>query len=774
MAEGDVETTRSAKNLRTKRPSALNRDDLGRYFKKEFPLDASHSSVWRQEAKGFFDFIAGRQWTPEEQAQLKGQLRPEIVFNRAITIIKAIAGFEINSRHEIQFLPRNIQETALNEVLTGASKWMGQDCDGEDEESESFQKTLICGMGWDEHRLDWELDPQGKYIEEDINPLEMYWDRKARKKNLADARRMYRLRRMSLVDAMDMFPGYDELELDARWAVGLNPEEETKTLEEKRRREENTIDNMSDSNEVYIVHCQWWEREPFWLVADPATNQKREMTIPQYNELQKRLKLMAKVLPPGMAPKFSAVKMMRRVYKQCFMGDIVLNSKDEEDREEDDNGVSDVLPGLIPSKDGGAPKSFDGFTWTCITGEPDFNKGTWFGLVQIMKDPAKWSNKWLSQTMHIMNSQAKGGIMVEEDFATDIRKFEETYAQPQSVTKVKKGALSNANGPKFVPKPVGEFPQGFYQLLEFAITSLRDVTGINLELLGQQDQNQPGILEAQRKQAGMTVLATMFDSLRRARKFTGRIRLFMIQNYISDGRIIRITGPDGAQAIPLLRDSCLGEYDVIVDDTPTSPNQKEANWAIIAPMLPMFKDQLAAMPELLVAILEYSPLPNRLVELLKSLISKPNPQKEQASQLAVQKLVAAINKDQSTAEMQNAKAGATQAAASLDLAMSQHLMAKDAGEVNNPVQDHLDAVKTAAQIETERAKSDQIRADTQKTHAERAGVNADTINTHADTLNSVQNAHADVQNTHADTRAKHVSAIIDALQPIPKAAPVGQ
>ena len=67
----------------------------------------------------------------------------------------------------------------------------------------------------------------------------------------------------------------------------------------------------------------------------------------------------------------------------------------------------------------------------------------------------------------------------------------------------------------FVPKPVADFPQGFYQLLEFAISSLRDVTGINLELLGQQDQNQPGILEAQRKQAGMTVLATLFDSLRR-------------------------------------------------------------------------------------------------------------------------------------------------------------------------------------------------------------------------------------------------------------------
>jgi hypothetical protein len=36
---------------------------------------------------------------------------------------------------------------------------------------------------------------------------------------------------------------------------------------------------------------------------------------------------------------------------------------------------------------------------------------------------------------------------------------------------------------------------------QFAISSIRDVTGVNLELLGLRDANQPGMLEAQRKQA---------------------------------------------------------------------------------------------------------------------------------------------------------------------------------------------------------------------------------------------------------------------------------
>ena len=54
-----------------------------------------------------------------------------------------------------------------------------------------------------------------------------------------------------------------------------------------------------------------------------------------------------------------------------------------------------------------------------------------------------------------------------------------------------------------MPKPGGTFPQGHMQLMEFAVGALRDVTGINLELVGLKDVNQPGILEAIRTQLGL-------------------------------------------------------------------------------------------------------------------------------------------------------------------------------------------------------------------------------------------------------------------------------
>jgi hypothetical protein len=111
-----------------------------------------------------------------------------------LTILKAVAGMEINGRHEIQFIPSHNEVTAPNELLSAASKWMADGCDGEDEESEAFDNCATCGMGWTENGMSYDDDPSGLYREESINPLEMYWDHSVRKKNLDGAQRLLQLK----------------------------------------------------------------------------------------------------------------------------------------------------------------------------------------------------------------------------------------------------------------------------------------------------------------------------------------------------------------------------------------------------------------------------------------------------------------------------------------------------------------------------------------------------------------------------------------------------
>lgn len=685
--------------------SSLPPDEQFDILKAWWKADADHSRTWRREAREWFAFRAGEQWTPEDKALLDSQARPHIVFNRVLTILKAVAGMEINGRHEIHFVPRGTEDTQINEVLSAASKWMADNCDAEDEESQAFDHCATCGIGVTEQRLSFETDPAGMYVEECIDPRELYWDRATKKKNLSDSRRRARVRRMPLGDAMDLFPGKSKEQLNAAWAEDLQLDYPQKTLEEKRKRDEDNVTwrAYDDTNEVNLVHMQWIERESYWIVADVQNNSKSELTDQQYRIFVQRMQML------GMP--VNAARLIRKVYKQAWLGGEMLQ----------------------PASD--APIKGK-FSWDVVTGEFDAEKGSWFGLVKILRDPQMWANKWLSQILHILNTTAKGGILAEMDAFEDQREAEDGYAKPDNITWLANGALSGGK-PKIMAKPGNPLTDGYVGLMTFAISSFKDVSGINLELLGQQDQNQPGIIEAMRKQAGMTVLATLFDSLRRYRKFVGRGRLYFIQNFLSDGRLIRVAGPDSVKAVALAKDKTAGMYDVIVDDTPTSPNQKEANWAIIQPLLGIFRDQLMANPPIFATLLEYSPLPSRIVESIKGFIKQQqdNPQAQQDAQLDKQLqrglITSKINMQQATAEMNNAKAGATQSTAIYDVAMARNLLEKNDF---SGLKAHLDAMESAA-------KANKVQADAENTRAKTA---REIANIHQDAANHAHNRHSKV------------------------------
>lgn len=724
----------------SKLPPGQQFDALSGWLK----VDMDASRPWRAEARHAFAFRAGDQWTEDDKALLATQERPVIVFNRVLTILKAVAGMEINGRHEIAFLPRNTEDTAPNEVLTGASKWMADSCDGEDEESEAFDHTCTCGMGWVEERMSYLADPAGMYIEESVDPLEMYWDRTAKKKNLKGARRLARVRRMPVADAMKMFKGFSRDQLDAVWAEGGELDYPEKSIEEKRRRDsDNVLSDYDDTCEVTIVQIQWIEIETYWLVADIATGQRSELTAEQYKSFKARMKQLGDMA--GQAINVPAVEMTRECYKQAFLG----------------------ATGVMLKKAGPSPIKGQ-FSWKCITGEFDKPKNCWFGLVRILRDPQMWANKWLSQILHILNSTAKGGIIAERDAFDDEREAEESFAQAERITWAASGALSGAN-PKIIQKIGTPMTEGYVGLLAFAISSFKDVSGINLELLGQQDQNQPGVLEAMRKQAGMTVLATLFDSLRRFRKQVGRGRLYFIQNFLSDDRMIRIAGNSvgqPAQVVRIAKDKTAGEYDVVVDDTPTSPNQKEANWAIIQPMLVTFREQLMANPPVLAMLLEYSPLPSRIVDAFKQFVtqSQNDPEQQKIKELAFAKDISEIEKNRSTANLNNAKAGGAQSTATYEMAMAHNLLSDNEREQKRHEIELLKEAAGARQAELDahdKAAETQTRAfEAASAHrAENRKLDIAGVDAGSRRISALATAHK----AAADSQHKRVGLLIDHL-----------
>ena len=178
--------------------------------------------------------------------------------------------------------------------------------------------------------------------------------------------------------------------------------------------------------------------------------------------------------------------------------------------------------------------------------------------------------------------------------------------------------------------------------MQYAVQSHRDVSGVNVEILGMQSSaGQAASLDLQRKQSALTILQPLFDSLRRYRKEQGRLMLHIIEFYIPDGTLVKIEGPEDAEFVPLIKKDAFDgktQYDVIVDQNATSANQKELTWAMLQQILPVIGKMLP--PATWLALLKYSPLPTSAQKDISDSIEKSQqqPDPEQAGRDAELKL----------------------------------------------------------------------------------------------------------------------------------------
>jgi hypothetical protein len=579
----------------------------------------AHLGEWREEARLCYAFVAGEQWTEAEKATLLEQLRLPIVFNRVDPMVQAVAGSEVNNRQQVQYVPRQVGDSGVNEVLTGAADYFREACDAEDEESDGFMDLVISGVGATETLLDYIDNAEGMIKVERRDPLTMLWDGTAKKRNLTDLRWCQHEEQFEQQDIKDKWPD----KADEITGATADLSEEGKPIDQVLSHEyQQQGARTTQESKVAVTREQWYELETYYTLVDFGTGQTVDMEAEQFKVLQARTEKLGIPL--------KSVRKQRKQWFQAFAcGDVLLEW------------------GKVPCNE---------CAFKFLTGKRDRNKNIWYGMVRSMMDPQKWANKFFSQFMRIIDTNAKGGLVIEKGAVDNLQKFKRDWSKSDGVTVVEDGAISRR---KMMPKPPPQIPPQMSQLMEFAISSLRDVTGVNLELLGMADRDQPGVLEAHRKQAALTILATLFDALRRYRKEQGRLMAKYITEYMSDGRLIRIVGGDGAERyVPLLHQPGVLDYDIIVDESANTVNQKDKTFHVLTQLLPML-DRMGApfTPDLL----EYMPIPAAMAEKWKAAIQQkqqqppqpdPNVIKANASMLGAQ---ANMVKAQAAAQPQHAQ-----------------------------------------------------------------------------------------------------------------------
>lgn len=593
--------------------SRMEDEEFLRWAHGELYESMQRLSTWRKSASTNFDFYAGEQWkdavyeytSEDDETQL-------VTFNRVARTVNAIAGIEMQNRRQIKFYPREIGDAAVSDKMTDSAKWVRDGTEAEHEESEAFLDMLICGMGFDHYRLDADM-AEPRIMIERVDPLECLWDARARKKNLTDTKWRARLKSLSTEELLERWPDAD-LGMASKGQKYLDYPTKPHDSTPPRYEERNDEGQQNNESGFEVIEFEYWEYEDYYqLQTEQGT--LVEFTPEKWRHVREYAE--QRGLPHA--------KRKRKKYRIAYFSGMEML------QEEDSITQTD-------------------FVLQAITGLRNRNENTWFGLVDLMRDPQRWANKWLSQILHTVNANAKGGLLAETDAFEDVRQAEDSWAFSDSITWLRPGGLS-----KIQEKSYGQVPAGVDRMLQYALEAIGQTSGVNVEMLGLANQDQPGVVEESRKRAGITIVAMFFDAQRLYYKRAGRMLMELIREYIADGRLVRMLGERGAQYVPLIKDEMAVEYDVIVDDAPDSPDVRDKTFGALMQVIPLVMQAGIPIPP---EVLEYAPFPDDLIQKWKERLQpqEPDPEQQMDKQIARDSQMAMVEEMRSKAMLNQSTA----------------------------------------------------------------------------------------------------------------------
>lgn len=209
-----------------------------------------------------------------------------------------------------------------------------------------------------------------------------------------------------------------------------------------------------------------------------------------------------------------------------------------------------------------------------------FRRGQTRGIVDNAISPQEVLNKAVSQNIHIVNSAANSGWIVQEESLTnmDTDDLRETGAMTGLVVEY---AKESAKPEKIQPNQV---PTGVDKLIDRASKALKDVT-VPEEARGLNGgKAQSGVAIQSEQFASQQQIAVPLDNLAYTRHLLAEIILYLIQRYYDSYRIFRITETDpitgkkventleinkfDPETGEYLNDVTIGTYDVVITEQP--------------------------------------------------------------------------------------------------------------------------------------------------------------------------------------------------------------
>ena len=303
-----------------------------------------------------------------------------------------------------------------------------------------------------------------------------------------------------------------------------------------------------------------------------------------------------------------------------------------------------------------------------------FRRGKPFGVVRNLLSPQEQLNKIASQELHIVNTTANSGWMVESGSLIGMTAddLEEHGAETGLVLEYARGT----NPPQKIT--ANQIPTGLDRIAAKAAANIQSISGINDSMLGTDSAEVSGIAIQAKQNRGAVMIQVPLDNLRKARQYLAEKVLNLVQTFYTEQRVIQVTNEDDPMkpredmlingVTPegeIINNLTIGEYDVIVATAPARDSFDEIQFAEALNL----RQAGVVIPD--DAIIEYSHLARKgeLAKRIRTMTGVEPPTPEQAEamaqqqqvammqlQLEIAKLEAEVQKIQSEAALNTAKA----------------------------------------------------------------------------------------------------------------------
>jgi len=506
-------------------------------------------------------YYRGDQWDEFDMQQLDDQGRPALTINTILPTINAVLAEQSTKKADIQFKPRGGGNQDLADVLTKVYAQIADNNKLDWVEQQVFSDGLIQDRGYFDVRVDFDDHINGEVRIEAKDPLDILIDPDAKHYDPRTWNEIFETKWMSIEEIEEVYGQNkaDKLRLLAETGTTLGAD--SMEFEESRYGDTDEYnygqqypgdpENARMLRSIRVIERQYYRLDDCMYYVDSVTGDKRK--VPNSWSKKKREQF---------ADDYGLdiiSKKMRRVRWTVTADTVVL--------------FDDYSP-------------YDHFT--IVPYFPYFRRGKPFGMVRNLLSPQEQLNKITSQELHIVNTTANSGWIVESGSLSGMTPddLEEHGAETGLVLEFNRGSSPPAK------IPPNQIPTGLDRLGQKAARNIKEISGITDAMLGMDSPEVSGVAIKQKQGRGSLLLQVPLDNLAKTRQYLAEKILHMVQTYYTEERIIQITDesdpykprnklkinemtPEGT----IINDLTIGEYDVVVGTAPARDNFDEMQFA---------------------------------------------------------------------------------------------------------------------------------------------------------------------------------------------------